>query len=85
MEEKIDKLLKDSKDAVYHLKRKMNTTKRIAELNDVIKNIEINQENIIYLAEMLKDTQKVQEKIPAQKLDKVFKRIEKNIERSYQF
>lgn len=85
MEEKIDKLLKDSKDAVYHLKRKMNTTKRIAELNDVIKNIEINQENIIYLAEMLKDTKKVQEKIPAQKLDKVFKRIEKNIERSYQF
>lgn len=85
MEEKIDKLLKDSKDAVYHLKRKMNTTKRIAELNDVVKNIEINQENIIYLAEMLKDTKKVQEKIPAQKLDKVFKRIEKNIERSYQF
>lgn len=85
MEEKINEIIKLSKEVIYFLKRKMNTTKRISVFNYIVKHIEINQDNIIYLAEMLKDIDSVKENISEQKLDKLFKRIEKDVERSYQF
>lgn len=84
MKEQIDTLIEDSKNAVLFLKRKLNTTKSINEMHDVAKYIEINQENIIYLAEMLKDISTVKENVSDKKISKLFKQIGKNVERSYQ-
>jgi hypothetical protein len=83
MEERIDQIINDSKECVFYLKKRVNTTNDLNEYNQYLKYINVNQENIIMLIEMNKDIDTL-ESIGDEKLEKLFNRIEKDIKKSYQ-